>query len=219
MGKRSGLSPRVRGKPPGFPAGQPATTVYPRVCGGSVRQFNAHDDGRGLSPRVRGKPDPQIQHWGERGSIPACAGEAWPPFGGICRPKVYPRVCGGSPPCSLVPAARPGLSPRVRGKQDDAGFADGHQRSIPACAGEAGRPLVVGRCSVVYPRVCGGSAGMGWSLPPGYGLSPRVRGKLYDRATGITYVGSIPACAGEAHRRRPVPPRCPVYPRVCGGSV
>ena len=70
----------------------------------------------------------------------------------------------------------------------------------------------------VYPRVCGGSS---VALPrpcQRYGLSPRVRGKPPTDAPGHPRRRSIPACAGEAYRRRQKRHWRPVYPRVCGGS-
>ena len=73
-----GLSPRVRGNrgracasngnPGSIPAcaGEPtehliynaATTVYPRVCGGTGALLDLLSAVAGLSPRVRGNPDP-----------------------------------------------------------------------------------------------------------------------------------------------------------------
>ena len=90
-----GLSPRVRGNQRdgglchghggSIPAcaGEPyreytdylATWVYPRVCGGTMAKTAVRLDNRGLSPRVRGNPLPKRHRNGERGSIPACAGE------------------------------------------------------------------------------------------------------------------------------------------------
>ena len=61
---------------------------------------------------------------------------------------------------------------------------------------------------------------MGWTTYlPIWGLSPRVRGNLFDCCQPRQPVGSIPASAGEP------PSRCPpgrglwVYPRECGGTV
>ena len=155
-----GLSPRVRGNPQGRPgelfisrsipacAGEPAALspagwrrrVYPRVCGGtarSARTVGMHD---GLSPRVRGNHSSVSASAFKIRSIPACAGE--PPH--RCnRPRssrVYPRVCGGTPPSLSSPSPRGGLSPRVRGNLDPGLGVVGVKRSIPACAGEPGAP-------------------------------------------------------------------------------
>ena len=152
------------------------------------------------------------------GSIPACAGEAAPAACVRAVSPVYPRVCGGS--LSLIPAgvATSGLSPRVRGKRVAIGISLNIQRSIPACAGEAGpdsSPLPDIR---VYPRVCGGSPAYIKSSTIRRGLSPRVRGKP---PVGRHCEGhrSIPACAGEACRNEQTARWTRVYPRVCGGSL
>ena len=112
----SGLSPRVRGnqhlqraarqRPGSIPAcaGEPGrwagcpsmTRVYPRVCGGTRRRFQAWGGYPGLSPRVRGNRLARQRHDVLVGSIPACAGEpprAWPRSSSR---RVYPRVCGGT---------------------------------------------------------------------------------------------------------------------------
>ena len=90
-----GLSPRVRGNLTSTSplstwirsipacAGEPMmdgyiarkSTVYPRVCGGTLQVRTSGPSGRGLSPRVRGNRrqySPDALH---RRSIPACAGE------------------------------------------------------------------------------------------------------------------------------------------------
>ena len=132
---RYGLSPRVRGNPSldGDPqvvrrsipacAGEPRPVrflphefqVYPRVCGGTPRQFGSTSKLRGLSPRVRGNPAGAECYPLPIGSIPACAGE--PPICPAARMTagVYPRVCGGTMRRGSQSKSIPGLSPRVRG--------------------------------------------------------------------------------------------------------
>ena len=159
-GLAAGLSPRVRGnptpprKPPSRPgsipacAGEPeiraksvySARVYPRVCGGTLSWRRRPAAAAGLSPRVRGNQhfaDPGIE---PRGSIPACAGE---PLAALMRSAsawVYPRVCGGTICSDSVSRRARGLSPRVRGNHDLAHDALDLDGSIPACAGEPGRP-------------------------------------------------------------------------------
>ena len=94
-----GLSPRVRGNqivvvggvvsPGSIPAcaGEPRSksktatpsSVYPRVCGGTLLGVAICHHIRGLSPRVRGNRDGARGAGAPAGSIPACAGE---PAGG-----------------------------------------------------------------------------------------------------------------------------------------
>ena len=213
-----GLSPRVRGKPDAKVAGRhsprsipacagearhrrarsAAPRVYPRVCGGSIGRVADETADDGLSPRVRGKPARQTYAAACRRSIPACAGEAtrrrqMPPA-----PAVYPRVCGGS----ACPAGQRlqwwGLSPRVRGKRPGRYSLRDGTRSIPACAGEAGQTRCRAAQTLVYPRVCGGSAFARIPSSDWVGLSPRVRGKRLPALSAGGNGGSIPACAGEA---------------------
>ena len=202
-----GLSPRVRGnhRPCGL---QHITTVYPRVCGGTLRRMPAlsgravyprvcggtHPVQRfrkrastGLSPRVRGNPDAgMINQATSRGSIPACAGE----------PNVQDWL--------KATTSAEGLSPRVRGN---------HLTSLN-CSGLTGG---------LSPRVRGNRRACAVGLPyeGEVGLSPRVRGnhvgvleeelrfllRVYPRVCGGTSAAqdhrphstarSIPACAGE----------------------
>ena len=191
-----GLSPRVRGNqnrtgqaPPrkrSIPAcaGEPQKgqillyprAVYPRVCGGTEFTGVKIWTMVGLSPRVRGNP------WNEAGtaspvrSIPACAGEPYMPLWGFMRCRVYPRVCGGTDQQLEQRMPPSGLSPRVRGNLPLGDAEHLFPRSIPACAGEPCASCTRNRCGKVYPRVCGGTAGLRCRAPTYKGLSPRVRG-------------------------------------------
>ena len=126
--------------------------VYPRACGGTASCRLV-----GLSPRVRGNHDPSWVTVYPMGSIPARAGE---PGRSPCHPseaRVYPRACGGTSRASSFNGNSSGLSPRVRGNQDQNGSFVFVVRSIPARAGE---PLEgVPRLGTlwVYPRACGGT--------------------------------------------------------------
>ena len=134
-----GLSPRVRGNPGAryFPialkgsipacAGEPSTLprysraggVYPRVCGGTRVVSIPPTLCQGLSPRVRGNHGGVKTPSGGSGSIPACAGEPNRLRRCRWRPKVYPRVCGGTTMLLSPPMLGTGLSPRVRGNPRD----------------------------------------------------------------------------------------------------
>ena len=117
----------------------------------------------------------------------------------------------------MIPEAS-GLSPRVRGNQP-AGEQDGLLlRSIPACAGEPGRSGCCQRRAWVYPRVCGGTDVPYDDVGQTEGLSPRVRGNLFQTRPHVRGYRSIPACAGEPPSRISTPPKPRVYPRVCGGT-
>ncbi len=212
-----GLSPRVRGNPPGCElhearwgsipagAGEPGAagrsrrsrSVYPRGCGGTkVVSSPTHVD-IGLSPRVRGNRPGGRRRCAGRWSIPAGAGEPSSAPTLRSRGRVYPRGCGGTHVGLRGGADVEGLSPRVRGNPGQLEHRGRRSRSIPAGAGEpwparAPRPTVP-----VYPRGCGGtwrpqapSAAVG-------GLSPRVRGNRRRLRLGFGFGRSIPAGAGE----------------------
>ena len=173
----TGLSPRVRGNRlqskrthtlrGSIPAcaGEPQhrrrnrhhCRVYPRVCGGTTAWSFSRLMSRGLSPRVRGNRDLLHDPQGYRRSIPACAGEPPVPSGEPDGPRVYPRVCGGTPAAAAARGPAVGLSPRVRGNPGQEQRQAEQVRSIPACAGEPQGALPSRRPPAVYPRVCGGT--------------------------------------------------------------
>ena len=148
------------------PSGLP--TVYPRVCGGTMRpdplagspRVRGHQSipgplvTAGLSPRVRGHPI-------ERGLKLESAS------------AVYPRVCGGTQPAhTLSPQTVPACAGAPRERTPTRHRGQVYPR---VCGGTPVRPIwaVPGRARV-YPRVCGGTVGR--SGKPSPGLSPRVRG-------------------------------------------
>ena len=156
-----GLSPRVRGNRltgvirrrhlGSIPAcaGEPnptgaygeKSTVYPRVCGGTMCRIGSPPPSSGLSPRVRGNQMQVPVSPSALRSIPACAGEPTLPSTVLSQCTVYPRVCGGTSWLETKTRFLHGLSPRVRGNQHARNVADPFDGSIPACAGE---PLLEG---------------------------------------------------------------------------
>ena len=75
-------------------------------------------------------------------------------------------------------------------------------RSIPACAGEPPPAPATAVMSKVYPRVCGGTHGVGLLCSALDGLSPRVRGNRPGKAVLTPPLRSIPACAGEPEKEQ-----------------
>ena len=216
--KAEGSIPACAGEPhPGRHSTRPLP-VYPRVCGGTNARRRYIRASKGLSPRVRGNPRGAVQLAAERRSIPACAGEPSGKRNDRTFTTVYPRVCGGTDEKGGVPAARQGLSPRVRGNPQGDAAAIRRGRSIPACAGEPPGCALSARLMPVYPRVCGGTATGKHEFADLYGLSPRVRGNRTACATARRTARSIPACAGEPTSLSIWAPPPKVYPRVCGGT-
>ena len=69
--------------------------------------------------------------------------------------------------------------------------------SIPAHAGEPGHYAASSKFWGVYPRACGGTARLRELRLASKGLSPRMRGNLFDLENIRQGWGSIPAHAGE----------------------
>ena len=132
-----------------------------------------------------------------RGSIPACAGEPGCADTARIMASVYPRVCGGTFIKSTIIVTGVGLSPRVRGNLFHGVPSEGPPRSIPACAGEPLECCSRQRHAGVYPRVCGGTLFTHRQGRYLRGLSPRVRGNLWQGPPAEERGWSIPACAGE----------------------
>ena len=91
-------------------------------------------------------------------------------------------------------------------------------RSIPAYAGEPGRPSPIWMDTRVYPRVCGGTLYVVFVLMFRSGLSPRMRGNPVCGRRRQLRERSIPAYAGEPTGAVGWERFQGVYPRVCGGT-
>ena len=127
-------------------------------------------------------------------------------------------MCGGTRGTDCGPGRAGGLSPRVRGNPWATWSSIRRPGSIPACAGEPDMRSTRFALTRVYPRVCGGTAGLAFAALVHRGLSPRVRGNPERPALAKILHGSIPACAGEPHGNGFVVWHVRVYPRVCGGT-
>ena len=195
---RYGSIPACAGEPAAYLARAHRSKVYPRVCGGAPLEYTELGSGGGLSPRVRGSLTQEDDGLSDGRSIPACAGE---PRSSISYIAFYL-----------------GLSPRVRGSPTTSAYNISNMRSIPACAGEPMLPPACMSISRVYPRVCGGAKLRYAAHYRSTGLSPRVRGSLYQSPPNLYRSGSIPACAGEPVVLCLHPLETTVYPRVCGGA-
>ena len=154
--------------------------VYPRVCGGTFAQSLYLLAMRGLSPRMRGNRSPR---------------SPLSPLSPLS-PGLSPRMRGNRLPPKKRWAGS-GLSPRMRGNQPRSSSRWGQSGSIPAYAGEPS-PQHGARClSMVYPRVCGGTAPAISPKSSAWGLSPRMRGNPTAAGDNSDAPRSIPAYAGE----------------------
>ena len=155
---------------------------------------------------------------GDKGPIPACAGQ---PAGSIPRPRssrAYPRVCGATQHNKRCRPGKRGLSPRVRGNPCGAACCSKWHGPIPACAGQPAAIAGCRRMSRAYPRVCGATSAAMRSIRSALGLSPRVRGNPLVRNFSQSTWGPIPACAGQPARESHGWEFWGAYPRVCGAT-
>ena len=153
------------------------------------------------------------------GSIPARAGEPGGSRTGRRSSWVYPRASGGTQLFDGSLRDIHGLSPRERGNLCALGDFNVGERSIPARAGEpTGSGSRSGR-TWVYPRASGGTIEGRLVLIYDRGLSPRERGNPPVNHPHESGTRSIPARAGEPHRRPDVRRYARVYPRASGGTI
>ena len=217
--RRAGSIPACTGKPRLYPCLHAVLRVYPRMYGETSPARNRASRPGGLSPHVRGNRGAAAGCNHRRGSIPACTGKPATPAGGGSSFMVYPRMYGET--CSMASMAPKlaGLSPHVRGNQQQRIGGPLDERSIPACTGKPRQFLVTGSCSRVYPRMYGETCRLYTTEERPEGLSPHVRGNLSRRNLLPKRIGSIPACTGKPFVFAISPPPRKVYPRMYGETL
>ena len=132
------------------------------------------------------------------------------------RGTAHPGVCGENSTIVGMASAKPGSSPRVRGKLAVGQPPLVRLRLIPARARKTGS----GTCSMgiltAHPRACGENPAQCARLVMRRGSSPRVRGKPGAVGGRGDAGGLIPARAGKT-RHRSRGEHCPqAHPRACG---
>ena len=156
ISRKSGSSPRMRGKPretllhvcgqglipahAGKTSSQRSAlqepTAHPRACGENVLERMDSLEQAGSSPRMRGKPVRSALRCRSQRLIPAHAGKtslnAWT----LWNKRAHPRACGENHMQLTDVADRLGSSPRMRGKLDFLRKNPGSARLIPAHAGK-----------------------------------------------------------------------------------
>ena len=215
--RRSGSSPRVRGKageagegavaegiiPAGAgkrgPRARPrrAPRDHPRGCGEKQEARDLELNTPGSSPRVRGKaPSWSLLRFQGR-IIPAGAGKSWSRRGLLGDGVDHPRGCGEKRSSARSRRARRGSSPRVRGKGGGGGLPRAGRGIIPAGAGKSTSPRHPRQTHRDHPRGCGEKHIPATPASDASGSSPRVRGKEKGLGAVAPDGGIIPAGAGK----------------------
>ena len=170
----------------------------------------------GPSPPARGTRWLDAVRTALRRSIPACAGntradaerQLWAP--------VHPRLRGEHRIVEGAGSSVTGPSPPARGTPRRRCERLGDRRSIPACAGNTGQFHSGSSPAPVHPRLRGEHIRFGCCCHGPGGPSPPARGTLMTAPTGIVYVRSIPACAGNTAESADDRRRLAVHPRLRG---
>ena len=213
-----GFIPACAGERPGQGDELGQVGVHPRMRGGEASAEASPYHNRGSSPHARGRGKRGSQTPGDRGFIPACAGESRALSKRRSEVGVHPRMRGGEPRMWPWRPTSRGSSPHARGR---AGHLSGRGPSrgfIPACAGERRPPSPGRRTAGVHPRMRGGETTPWLNGVPVRGSSPHARGRGPPGTGRRVDGGFIPACAGESRSARAGSPGAGVHPRMRGGE-
>ncbi len=174
--------------------------VHPRACGEQAASMRRVASSDGSSPRMRGTVWNQTDRTENGRFIPAHAGNsrAIPPY----RPRkaVHPRACGEQLCEAEERIRKAGSSPRMRGTEVVAAFADLVSRFIPAHAGNSPLRPLSRRPMAVHPRACGEQRERVGRSTLYCGSSPRMRGTAGWQGAPPWPCRFIPAHAGNSAR-------------------
>ena len=172
----------------------------------------------GLSPLTRGNRGDAFADTGQRGPIPAHAGQPRRASGRSAGAGAYPRSRGATVRAVAEEVIMEGLSPLTRGNRPDGARAPDQHGPIPAHAGQPTRAQAPSRTTWAYPRSRGATYTelKGWMAKEG--LSPLTRGNPRQRNRPASGAGPIPAHAGQPHCGSLAPRQERAYPRSRGAT-
>ena len=150
---------------------------HPRACGANSLRATSAFITSGSSPRMRGKRVTVTGGDTDSRIIPAHAGQTPRLIPAVGFQADHPRACGAnlSNACDLTNPY--GSSPRMRGKQQRSQPLQPRLRIIPAHAGQTQIIPHNPPMTPDHPRACGANNSVLSRSNPGYGSSPRMRGK------------------------------------------
>ena len=150
------------------------------------------------------------------GIIPAYAGNTGVQSGSAALGRDHPRVCGEHTLLLLGAGPGVGSSPRMRGTRTAVTSPCPTSRIIPAYAGNTASDCCHIGAPRDHPRVCGEHTLISHDIPTYAGSSPRMRGTRYKGGKCRSYVGIIPAYAGNTAAGSIGLSGARDHPRVCG---
>ena len=172
------------------------TRDHPRVCGEHMLQTQSFKYCLGSSPRMRGT---RVANTYQKSL-----------FGD------HPRVCGEHEMPMRQNLLHRGSSPRMRGTHLARAVRFVGGEIIPAYAGNTSQSTPPGTAIRDHPRVCGEHPCPKVKHAHDVGSSPRMRGTLFAKFSGVHTVGIIPAYAGNTRGLRSLLSSARDHPRVCG---
>ena len=192
-----GIIPACAGNTAVQSEGRRESGDHPRMCGEHGHVVLTDAEETGSSPHVRGTPSATVDRIDSPGIIPACAGNTlnfmlWYAMAGD-----HPRMCGEHSPRRSTVRLRPGSSPHVRGTPRVENVDAVRLGIIPACAGNTVEPSEGNSPLQDHPRMCGEHASPAVSTASTAGSSPHVRGTPGSARQEMSFIGIIPACAGN----------------------
>ena len=170
----------------------------------------------GSSPRMRGTQFKLRRGGGERGIIPAYAGNTAALKAMMDTLGDHPRVCGEHSVRMMRATALRGSSPRMRGTPGAGRLRDIGYGIIPAYAGNTMEELAGTTGEGDHPRVCGEHQNKDFYDTQSEGSSPRMRGTRVVCSYSVHRFGIIPAYAGNTYMQVSAEICCRDHPRVCG---
>ena len=153
--------------------------AHPHVCGEHSRATVAPGAVAwlpGSSPRMRGTPFRRDCFSSSGGLIPTYAGNTHIEASTGTHRRAHPHVCGEHSFMSMLPLARRGSSPRMRGTPDALRPVNHEHGLIPTYAGNTRKSLWRWMKARAHPHVCGEHTEFSPSESACKGSSPRMRG-------------------------------------------
>ena len=173
-------------------------------------------DTRGSSPHARGTPVDIHMQTGQRGIIPACAGNTLTNGYTNADERDHPRMRGEHASAPPRGALNLGSSPHARGTPTLTACTRGLCGIIPACAGNTSKLTSLLEGYKDHPRMRGEHCCFSPGISGVPGSSPHARGTQIYGVRCAPMLGIIPACAGNTHARTCARLRAKDHPRMRG---
>ena len=211
-----GIIPALAGNTSSRPHWTATRWDHPRACGEHSEGVVRLPSMMGSSPRLRGTLRVAQTRGGRIGIIPALAGNTLGRLLCLRRWRDHPRACGEHVGVDLQSACAQGSSPRLRGTRETDSNFNTKIGIIPALAGNTRIVDTTQSNHEDHPRACGEHSPRRLPTSSPLGSSPRLRGTRGGVGHGCSFLGIIPALAGNTSTTASTPSSRWDHPRACG---